>query len=81
MDPEAALAEMRALVAEYNEASATYQRQMGVNDDATAKEYEVYEDTCLEVVHRLVALTEGLDGWLVRGGALPKAWTRRKGNG
>lgn len=74
MDPNAALAQIRQLVAAYNEASDTYEKAMGDGDDASTKEYEQHEDALLEVVQAIVPLVEGLDEWLTRGGFPPEAW-------
>lgn len=59
MDPNATLAELRRMLADYMEASEQATNQGDLNDEAA---------------RRVAELFGALDGWLSAGGFLPNAW-------
>ncbi len=62
MDPDGNLTEQREIVG----------RLLAAFDGADPDTGEWQPDP--DDVYRLTELSEGLDGWLSRGGALPRAW-------
>jgi hypothetical protein len=62
MDPDGNLSEQREIVG----------RLLAAFDGADPDTGEWQPDA--DDVYRLTELSEGLDGWLSRGGALPRAW-------
>jgi len=72
MDPEANLAEQLSLAAEIIEIIDERSDDNGVLSDED-------KDEVVDNAERLAELVQALDGWLLRGGFLPKRWagTRR----
>lgn len=69
MDPDAALVEIRALIATLEPIASTV--VMLASSERGIAEIDYSDD-----VERLCELVRGLDGWLQRGGFLPASWKR-----
>lgn len=46
--------EIRSLIADYDEAVADYKEALGPDDVADTKDYELYEDRLLDIVHEAI---------------------------
>lgn len=71
MDPDAALAEIRAMIAD------TYQESDGTPDQVDLEPIRPAGTkwrACENNPQRFYDLVEGLDDWIASGGALPRAW-------
>ena len=70
MDPDANLRELRELTRELVDPDG-----QGFTEGDEPNECAVWEH--VEKAARLAALCEALDGWISKGGFLPKAWDRK----